>query len=1501
MCRALLSIASALQLCAASLCPSTCTATVDGSSFPCRYHGNNCKVSVTPNATRMVVEDINLAVISPYVGGLGDMMTMVEPSIAQALQDVEDSSFLSGFRLNAYLIDSKCSVPDATTAAVAAMTTSPTKHFVFSDSCSAACEAVNDAVRHFNVMQISPGCVSTSLSDSSRYPYFSRMAPSYHFNVLTVYELFKFLGFHRVGVVYGYRSINSLAKDGFLELMARDNADGSYSWTPLYTHRVEVIEDAQAAVEQAYVKDARINFMGLYEVEGSMVLCQCHKRNMLTPEYNWFVASGWWNANFISLTANTAKSPCSAAELQRASYGLIAIDRGPMLNTAELHSLSGRRLSDIYAEYTSLCQGFASGKGACNHQWAGYFYDGIWLIASILHTYLVEQNRSVADLGTEASRQALYDLSLGVDFYGQTGRVRQFNSVGPKTAPPSHGDRDGIVLLRQATGPAEGAFVKLAFRTEAGFDFQTDIKWSPDDTSRMVSCSGACDLANAWVPADRTAQCPAGRIWINEEGCVQCAAGSFAALSASSCQPCAAGSFSNASGVSVCHGCSPGKYQPFAGQTDCEECIEGHYEDQPGSTYCPKCAEGTYAADHGLTQCTACPAGRSSDFEGAASPEMCLCPAGQRLDGAQCLECGVKEVCLGGKVVGSRPSPEEWIAAVELAAILQAQGESMAKYFLLIAKGIEPSANKAFMLGLMDTYNSSLTALLHGDPQLKVPADPGEEAAAAVQQALAQWLAFRALLNESVDTVVQGGFANSAVVQAVARSAEDLYVAVEGISSSLRVAAESAGAYLSGLLVEIAARQRTLIQRICKVALLVAHSVNLGQSRAILQEVSSLYEESREGIVFGIRVAGVPALTEMCTMRQMREVSFYYQQVRPFTREILNAQSNSEASRIASAVVANMSTFVDPLYSAMVEAVKLYVNDTGSCNPFATTTFDEWWALTLGICDTRIGLQSSLRFFMQIANGLAVQESKVELTVVVSAQTQLLRDLVTGNKLDNMPSPVTQEMLNQLIEARAGWSALMEGLEEAIQLDELPQVDVFRGIILGNAQFSRLMNAMELLVQAVGTAGSLVETRILDLTHRQQHRLHQIPVKAYQILLGYEVDTSWQELNASIADYRLAQRQMVLGAPASGNIKELVPVTNICVVRMFAAAFSVYHRIEEACYDLARGNRARVNDINVFVPAALAEMELASHALEHFYDGRQEAVCENLTLSVDEWSKLMAATMSLGGLSQDVITAFTLASEVQGPSEQQGVTAALEELTAAMERLVMGYPSSHVPTQPTQKLFNQVLQVLLPAKEALHDAVSQLTVSQAMARANALLETTKTLAATYRAEGQRSDGLWQGLRVEKLMWQSVLAKKLLKEATLTRYSVTVSTSATVLEFETALAHLKDGGGGIEPIIPERKELLDQWELVNGAWTRFKSASEKMDASMDPALEELLIQLEAAIPLFAVQDIKSETTVPWVFYVAYCVLGLVLLSCSCVACYLARTALRKKAAHGGPAV
>ena len=110
-------------------------------------------MTVAANPARVGAADVNVAVISPYSGGLGELMTMVEPAIATAAQDVENSNFLPGFRMNLFLGDCKCSVPGATQATIEALATSPTKHALLADSCSAACEAMNDATQFFNVLQ----------------------------------------------------------------------------------------------------------------------------------------------------------------------------------------------------------------------------------------------------------------------------------------------------------------------------------------------------------------------------------------------------------------------------------------------------------------------------------------------------------------------------------------------------------------------------------------------------------------------------------------------------------------------------------------------------------------------------------------------------------------------------------------------------------------------------------------------------------------------------------------------------------------------------------------------------------------------------------------------------------------------------------------------------------------------------------------------------------------------------------------------------------------------------------------------------------------------------------------------------------------------------------------------------------------------------------------------------------------------------------------------------
>ena len=110
------------------------------------------------------------------------------------------------------------------------------------------------------------------------------------------------MGFQRIGVVVGYRSINTLGADYLVSLMRDDVAAGRYNWTILFTVQITSagnIADAQGAAEEIERKDSRINILALYQTEGAMFLCQAYQRNLLSPAYNFMAASGWWNPSYI--------------------------------------------------------------------------------------------------------------------------------------------------------------------------------------------------------------------------------------------------------------------------------------------------------------------------------------------------------------------------------------------------------------------------------------------------------------------------------------------------------------------------------------------------------------------------------------------------------------------------------------------------------------------------------------------------------------------------------------------------------------------------------------------------------------------------------------------------------------------------------------------------------------------------------------------------------------------------------------------------------------------------------------------------------------------------------------------------------------------------------------------------------------------------------------------------------------------------------------------------
>jgi len=638
MLRAIILVVALPALSESTQCPERCLAN-DGTEWPCRfYNSGTCMIPVIGNASRNASVDVNIVAIGPYSGTIGNMMTMAEPFLVAAAQEIEDSDFLPGYRLNIYLSDSKCTEQDGTRATIEALITAPPKHAILGDSCSQSCNVVNDAARLFNVLTVSPGCDSPGLSDRVRYPYFTRMSPSDRFKVTAIYEVMQLLGFQRVGVIDG--PIYTVgAKDFFLELLQRDWDKGTYPWALLLSRNVQSVPDAVSTADEILVRDSRVNLIVLPEHYGMWLLCRFYQRGMLSPDYVWFVAAfGNWVNDVTAVFAGTPECPCTAEQLSRVAYGLIISGRSPIQSSPLPHGLSGRRLRDISEDYLVQCAQFGNGRGACDTVWTGYFYDGLWHLAAILHAYLTVENHSVADLATESSRQALYDLSLRQDYLGVTGRVRQFNDVDPVTDPPSYGDRDGVNLLRQVTGGTGNEFSDLAYRASDGIQWLADIRWSPTDGTKIVPCStGSCDMSIAFVPSDRISQCQAGSVFSVQLGCIECESGKYAYAGAEACTPCGVGTFANESGMASCHACDRGSFSNVLGADACELCGRGFYADNTSSTSCTRCPLSTYGPEKGLEVCSDCPAGRSTDFAGAIDVEACQC-AGELWEG-RCIQC----------------------------------------------------------------------------------------------------------------------------------------------------------------------------------------------------------------------------------------------------------------------------------------------------------------------------------------------------------------------------------------------------------------------------------------------------------------------------------------------------------------------------------------------------------------------------------------------------------------------------------------------------------------------------------------------------------------------------------------------------------------------------------------------------------------------------------------------------------------------------------------------
>eukprot|EP00933_Yihiella_yeosuensis_P064349 TRINITY_DN676_c0_g1_i7.p1 TRINITY_DN676_c0_g1~~TRINITY_DN676_c0_g1_i7.p1 ORF type:complete len:887 (+),score=215.88 TRINITY_DN676_c0_g1_i7:93-2753(+) len=838
------------------------------------------------------------------------------------------------------------------------------------------------------------------------------------------------------------------------------------------------------------------------------------------------------------------------------------------------------------------------------------------------------------------------------------------------------------------------------------------------------------------------------------------------------------------------------------------------------------------------------------------------------------------------EAVGATISAKQWSTTIDVAGRQRMLTQRMSKEFLLVAKGVNVEANKKKMQGSINLFDVSLKGLINGDSAKNIVAQPNKMIENGLKVVLGLWNVFMKLLNDNVNTVRKAdGSVDKNILTAVAAQNIPCLKKSNAVVGMLVDAAKAAGASVAGLVVDIAGRQRMLIQRMCKESLLIALDVGTAANVANLKATSYLFGNSHSGIILGAGWAGVPTLTKMCTLQQMREVTHNWAQFKPVLDQILSKATAAESQVVASSLISNISSLSDPLFFSMVAAVKLFVSDTGACNPINAVTEQQWVYLLNNVGKQRFLGQRCSELYMQVANNVDKAASTVDLQVFITTTALHLRSLVEGSIASNIQAPPTQKIADQLLAAYAIWVDLKLEFETSINNDRLDKVTVSRISALSRNVLAELNKATDLYVQAAKTAKPNVRGYIIDISGRQRMLFQKMGKEALLINYGVDLNLNWDQMNSTRDLFKKTHWRLLLGDKSVPN-RPVDKTTDICILQQMKVAMDRFQILEQASLDVAYGDIGKA-------PTLIKELPLSFNAMNKavgFY-AKGKGTCGPLAVSSAEWTGLLGELGRLRAMSQEIARVRLLAGSGTGGrrlATSSDFTAAKEAFAATLKVLTYGSGKINVPAPATEermKLWFTMNGEWATYEQALNgnDDVKVATASVTM------LTKLEEMVSVFKADITKADGSVPVARLDGVSRRTMLMHKMSKEAVLVatgKGSSMAELRQTIATFGSWHMALKDGGYGIQKIIHLRKDLLNQWDAVNAEWTSLAplvlevaSGSALTYAAniqkMQKIIAKMSVQMGDSSSLYAKSDPvipAAEEGLPWtlIIYISFSV-------------------------------
>ncbi|XP_038054948.1 gamma-aminobutyric acid type B receptor subunit 2-like [Patiria miniata] len=333
--------------------------------------------------------------------------------------------------------------------------------------CSEVSKHIAQIVPYWNLVMVSYGATSVTLTNREFYPTFFRtVSPDSSHNAAKAAFL-EYFGWYEIASLIEEEEMFSLALSELTRyLQSSTNITIS---TSLNTE-----DDLAAKMQQLQELDARIIIGSFQERTARAVFCEAYKIDMYGSKYVW-ILPGWFQREWWRAEMDT---DCTAEELARVVEGYFSIESLD-INIDNRSSISG--LTSHAFEMDMLKRGVSSaGSQAPNT------YDAIWTMALTIksamdhlnRTEAANQNASSAHAGRGGSgftydnrpmRELYTNIVSDLRFTGVSGPVR---FKGP--------DRYGVTTFRQNQGGVM-KLVALFFPEEKRLIFEgrdlTPIHW----------------------------------------------------------------------------------------------------------------------------------------------------------------------------------------------------------------------------------------------------------------------------------------------------------------------------------------------------------------------------------------------------------------------------------------------------------------------------------------------------------------------------------------------------------------------------------------------------------------------------------------------------------------------------------------------------------------------------------------------------------------------------------------------------------------------------------------------------------------------------------------------------------------------------------------------------------------------------------------------------------------------------------------------------------------